>query len=107
MSEYLTRVKEIVMKVGTGKIKFKLYGVGSLKEKRRIVKAIVGRIKNAFNISIAETDHNDSLLWAEIGFSMTGNDSRKINSKLDKVLNMADEIGLAQIVDTEIEILHL
>lgn len=95
------------MVVGTGKIKFKLYGVGSLKEKRRIVKAIIGRIKNVFNISIAETDHNDSLLWAEIGFSMTGNDSRVINSKVDKVLNLADEIGLARIVDSEIEIFHM
>ena len=95
------------MVVGTGKIKFKLYGVGSLKEKRRIIKSIISRIRNRFNVSIAETDYNDSLLWAQIGFSMTGNDSRLINSKVDKVLNMADEIGLAQIVDTEIEILHI
>ncbi len=95
------------MVVGTGKIKFKLYGVGSLKEKRRIIKSIISRIRNRFNVSIAETDYNDSLLWAQIGFSMTGNDSRLVNSKVDKLLNMVDEIGLAQIVDTEIEILHI
>jgi uncharacterized protein YlxP (DUF503 family) len=95
------------MVVGTGKIKFKLYGVGSLKEKRRIIKSIISRIRNRFNVSIAETDYNDSLLWAQIGFSMTGNDSRLVNSKVDKLLNMGDEIGLAQIVDTEIEILHI
>lgn len=95
------------MVVGTGKIKFKLYGVSSLKEKRRIVKSIINRIKNNFNISIAETDYNDSHLWAQIGFSITGNDSRMVNSKLDKVLNLADHIGLAQITDTQIEIIHL
>ena len=95
------------MIVGTGKIKFKLYDFNSLKEKRKIVKSIINRIKNKFNISIAETDFNDNHSWAEIGFSMTGNNARFINSKLDKVLNMAEDIGLAQIVDTEIEIGHL
>jgi hypothetical protein len=95
------------MVVGTGKIKFKLYGVGSLKEKRSIVKAIIHRIKNKFNISIAETDYNDSHLWAQIGFSMVGNDARLVNSKLDKVFNFADDMGLAQIADTQMEILHL
>lgn len=95
------------MVVGTGKINFKLYGVSSLKEKRSIVKAIINRIKNQFNISIAETDFNDSHLWAQIGFSIVGNDSRVVNSKLDKVFNLAENMGLAQITDTQMEIIHV
>lgn len=95
------------MVVGTGKIKFKLYGINSLKEKRRIIKSIINRIKNKFNISIAETDFNDSHLWAQIGFSIVGNDAGLVNSKIDKVFNMADDIGLAQIADTQMEIIHL
>jgi len=95
------------MIVGTGKIKFRLYNINSLKEKRKIVKSIVHRIKNRFNISIAETDFNDSHDWAEIGFSIIGNDTRVVNSKLDKVINMADDLGLAMIADTQIEIIHL
>jgi uncharacterized protein YlxP (DUF503 family) len=95
------------MVVGTGKIKFKLYGVSSLKEKRSIVRAIINRIKKKFNVSIGEIDYNDSHVWAQIGFSIVGNDARVVNSKLDKVLNMADDLGLAQIADTQIEIIHL
>jgi len=95
------------MVVGTGKIKFRLFGVSSLKEKRRIVKSIVHRIRNKFNISIAETELNDAYDFAEIGFSIVGNNGRLVNSKLDKVINMADEIGLAMILDTHIEIIHL
>ena len=95
------------MVVGTGKIKFRLYGVSSLKEKRRIVKSIVNRIKDKFNVSVAETEYNDSHLWAQIGFSIVGNDSRVVNSKVDKVFNLADSLGLAQIEDIWMEIIHL
>jgi hypothetical protein len=95
------------MIVGTGKIKFRLYDVNSLKAKRKIVKSMVHRIQNKFNISIAETDFNDSHDWAEIGFSIIGNDARLVNSKLDKVINMADDLGLAMIADTQIEIIHV
>jgi len=95
------------MVVGTGKIYFRLYDVGSLKGKRSIVKSMIHRIRNKFNISIAEIDCNDSHSSAQIGFSITGNDSRVVNSKIDKVFNMADDMGLAQITDTQMEIIHL
>lgn len=95
------------MVVGTGKIKFRLFDTDSLKGKRKIVKSIIQRIRNNFNISVAETDFNDSHDWLEIGFSMTGNDSRVMNSKLDKIINFADELGLAVIVDSQIEIIHV
>ena len=48
------------MVIGIGRIKFKLYGVGSLKGKRSIVKSIIHRIQNRFNISIAEVGYNDT-----------------------------------------------
>ena len=95
------------MVLGTGKIKFRLFGVNSLKAKRKIVKSIVARIKNTFNISIAEIDLNDSHDWAVIGFAIVGNETGMVNSKIDKVFNMADELGLAMIADTHMEIIHL
>lgn len=95
------------MIVGVGKIKFRLFDVRSLKEKRKIVKSMIRRMGNAFNISIAEVDLNDSHDWAVIGFSIVGNDSRLVNSKLDKAVNMADDMGLAMIADSEIEVIHI
>jgi len=95
------------MVVGTGIIKFRLFGVRSLKSKRKIIKSIVLRIRNKFNISIAETGLNDSHDWALIGFAIVGNEAGLVNSKVDKVFNMADEMGLAMIADTQMEIIHL
>jgi len=95
------------MVVGVGTIKLKLFGVASLKGKRKIVKSMVARIANRFNASVAETDLNDNLEWGEIGFSVVGNDPRVINSKIDKIFNMADKMGVAYIADTAMEIIHL
>ncbi len=95
------------MVVGVGTIKLKLFGVASLKGKRKIVKSMVARIANRFNASVAETDLNDNLEWGKIGFSVVGNDPRVINSKIDKIFNMADKMGVAYIADTAMEIIHL
>jgi uncharacterized protein YlxP (DUF503 family) len=95
------------MVVGTGRIIFRLHECHSLKEKRRIVKSIIGRLRNAYNASIAEVAANDMFQRAEIGLAMVGNDSRVINSKIDQLIDMAEEMGLAEIIDTEFEIITL
>ena len=41
------------------------------------------------------------------GFSLVGNDRRDINSRIDKIFNFAEELGLAEIIDTEMEIINL
>lgn len=94
------------MVVGVGTMTFRLHGVYSLKEKRGIVKSMISRLRNSFNISIAEVGSNDNWEKAEIGFSMTGNDGRVINSKMDKVFNLAEEMGLAEMMDSEMEIIN-
>ena len=95
------------MIVGVGIITFRLHDCHSLKGKRKIVKSIISRLRNNFNASVAEVGSNDNHQRAEIGVSLVGNDPRLINSKLDKLFNLADELGLAEIIDTEMEIIHL
>lgn len=68
---------------------------------------MISRLQNRFNISVAETGLNESHDWSEIGFALVGNDARTINAKVDEVFNMADELGLAMITDTHMEIIHL
>ncbi|MEW6670403.1 MAG: DUF503 domain-containing protein [Thermodesulfobacteriota bacterium] len=95
------------MVVGFGIIRFRLHDCHSLKEKRRVIKAIVSRLRNAFNVSVAEVGSNDVHQSAEIGFALVGNDRMLINSKIDKLFNFVEELGLAEVVDTEMEIINL
>ena len=60
------------MVVGIGIITFRLHDCRSLKGKRKVVRAIISRIRNNFNASVAEVGSNDMYQRAEIGFTMTG-----------------------------------
>ena len=95
------------MVVGIGIIRLRLHECRSLKSKRKIVKSIVNQLRNKFNASVAEVGANDVHQRAEIGFSLVGNDKSLINSKLDKALNFVDMLGLAEIIDTEMELITL
>jgi uncharacterized protein YlxP (DUF503 family) len=95
------------MIIGTGTLTFRIHGCRSLKEKRSIVKAIVSRIQNNFNISIAEVGDNDMHQQAKIGFALVGNNQKVINSKIDKILNLADNINAAEFVDSQMEVIIL
>ncbi len=66
-----------------------LTGVNSLKEKRNILKSLIARLKNKFNISIAEIDDNDVLRKTTIGAAIVSNKSSFGNQVIAK---MIDEI---------------
>ena len=95
------------MVVGFGIITFRLHYCRSLKGKRKVVKSIVAQIGNHFNTSVAEVGSNDIYQKAEIGFAMVGTNRQVINSKIDKLFNMAEDLGLAELIDTEMEIFNI
>jgi uncharacterized protein YlxP (DUF503 family) len=92
------------MFVGVGIIDIFVAESRSLKEKRGVLKSIIKRTQNEFNISIAEVGHQDDWKRGEIGFSIVGNDRRLINSKLDKVLRFIDSLYLAEVLNCRVEI---
>lgn len=95
------------MVVGVGCMIFRLHECQSLKEKRKVVKAIVARIRNQFNASVAEVADNDIYQRIVIGVSLTGNDRKLINAKLDKLFNFAEDLGLAEMIDSQLEIISM
>ena len=95
------------MVVGLGHVTLRIEGCRSLKEKRRIVKSVVHRLRDKFNVSAAEVGANDIHQRAEIGVATVGNDRELINSKIDKLFNFVDDLGLAEIIDTQMEILNI
>ncbi len=95
------------MVIGTGIIILRIHDCRSLKDKRKVVKSIINRLRNSFNVSVAEVGANEIYQRAEIGFSLVGNDRQIINSKIDKIFNMVEKIGLAEVIDTDMEIINV
>jgi uncharacterized protein YlxP (DUF503 family) len=95
------------MVAGLGIITFRLHDCRSLKGKRKVVKSIIGQLRNHFNVSVAEVGSNDIHQRAVIGFAMVGNNRGVINSKIDKIFNLVDALNLAEVIDSEMEIINL
>jgi len=95
------------MVVGICRLDLLIIENNSLKGKRRILKRIIERIKNKFNVSIAEVGNHDLWQSSQIGFCMVGNDKRFINSALDKIIYFIEEINIAEITKSDIEIINL
>ncbi|MGP8154194.1 MAG: DUF503 domain-containing protein [Smithella sp.] len=93
------------MVIGYGIINLRISESGSLKEKRSVLKKILKRTQNAFNVSIAETGNLDNYKLAEIGFAVVGNDSRYINGKVDQLLMFIDNLHAAEVLNSKIEIM--
>ena len=95
------------MVVGTLRIEFRIQDNHSLKDKRKIVRSLVDRVKHKFNASVAEVGSNDNWQRIELGITTVGNDRRHIESSLGNILAFLDSLYLAEIVNTESEILNL
>ena len=81
------------MLIGVLEAHLHLSGVTSLKAKRSIIKSLMGRIRNRFNVSVSEVDHQDSKDVAVLGLAIVSNDSRFLDQQLDTILNFMHNDG--------------
>lgn len=94
------------MNVGVCKVRLRLPENLSLKGKRQVLKSITTRVRNKFNVSVAETDDHDLWQLATLGICCVSNNKRHANEVLSKVIDFI--VGgrfEVEVVDYEIEIL--
>jgi uncharacterized protein YlxP (DUF503 family) len=78
----------------------------SLKAKRRVLKSITAKVRNQFNVSIAEIDANDAWQGAVLGVACVSNDAPYAHGLLERVVQTISNSRFdADVVDYEIEIL--
>jgi uncharacterized protein len=77
----------------------------SLKTKRHSIRSLKDRIRNKFNVSVAEIDDNDLWQKASLAVAAVSNDKAHLNQTLDHVLNMVRGVPEIDLLDFHIEIL--
>lgn len=95
------------MTVGIVRVVFRLHGNQSLKEKRRVVKSIIDKSRHRFNVSVAEVGDQDVYQRTVIGVAVIGSDGRVLNSLLDRIVAFMESLGLADLVEHDMELIAL
>lgn len=93
------------MIIGTAKVYLYANWVHSLKEKRMIVKSIIGKVKHRFNVSIAEVENQDYHQSIVIGIACVTNSSRLANSIIQNVVEYIEGNTEALVEKVETEVL--
>ena len=94
------------MVVGVLRVDLILYSPGSLKEKRGIVRSILGRCRSRFPVSCAETGLQDLWQRSELGFAMVGQEEAAIHRVFDRVDEEIVRSGAAEIGERLVEFFH-
>jgi len=76
--------------------------VGSIKEKRRIVRSVKDKLQRRFHLSAAEIDLQDSLAFAQIGGALVSNSKVFGESVLHKAFAMIENEVPVRIQDISI-----
>lgn len=79
----------------------------SIKAKRRVVKSILDRVKQRFNVSIAEVDDHDDRHSICLGCVKVGIDPQHLRSQMDKVVRYVESLGLAEVVGDEVTVARM
>ncbi|MFC1941597.1 DUF503 domain-containing protein [Chloroflexota bacterium] len=96
------------MNVGVCKVSLRLPENISLKGKRQVLKPIISRVRNKFNVSVAEVGDNDAWQTSTVGICYISNDRRHTNQVLSNVVNFVINGRFdVEILDYEIEIISL
>jgi len=76
----------------------------SLKEKRMIVKSIISKLQNKFNISVCEIENQDIHNLITIGIAGIALNSKVCDSTIDNIINYIEDITDAEIINIEQEV---
>jgi uncharacterized protein YlxP (DUF503 family) len=77
----------------------------SLKDKRQVLLSLKDRLREQFNLSVAEVDGQDLWQKAVLGLACVANEGRYVNHVCDRALNLIRNVPAVEIVRSRVELL--
>lgn len=93
------------MRVGAALIEIHVHGSRSLKQKRGVVRSIVQRLRNRHNVSVSEVGGQGTWQRAVIAIACVGMDASGVRKRLEAALEFVEELRLAEVMASDIEML--
>jgi uncharacterized protein YlxP (DUF503 family) len=98
----------LIVHVGVARLQLHLAEHGSLKDKRMVVKSVAQRVRNRFNVAVAEVDTQDAREVITLGIVCVSEDKRHANEMLNKVIRFVESERLdAEVGAVDLELIAI
>lgn len=94
-----------VARVALGLVEIHLPDVDSLKGKRHVLKGLKERVRQRFEVAVAEVDHHDVWQRATLAVASVSHDGRHANSVVAKALDYIEAHVEGRVLDSSVEML--
>lgn len=91
------------MLIGSLRVRLVIREARTLKDKRQVVSSIKDKLRNHFNLSVAEVEEQDHRQIAVLGMAMVSNETQHLRKALSQVVEALRSHPVAELVDYEIE----
>jgi uncharacterized protein YlxP (DUF503 family) len=92
------------MIVGWLRVRLLLRQSRTLKDKRQVVRSIKDRLRNGFNVSVAEVEAQDNRQLAVLGVAMVANEAHPVKVALGQIVEALRAHPVAELLDLEMEV---
>ena len=92
-------------RVALGLVELHLPDVGSLKDKRHVLKGLKEKVRARFEVSVAEVDHQDVWQRATLAVAYVSADARHANTVISRAMDFIEDNVAGRVLDTSVEIL--
>jgi len=92
------------MHVGVLTVNLEVTDALTLKDKRQVVRSLLARIKNHFNVSAAEVGQLNSHTLATFGIAAVANEKPYVHGMLEKVVDLIEHEPRVQVIDYATEL---
>ena len=92
------------MHIGVLHLEFTLHGSASLKDKRNVARSLKQKLRNKFNVAVAEVGNLDNALKLTLTVATVGGEYKHVEGRLTKALNMVEAAATEELTDSWMEL---
>jgi len=93
------------VEIGLLTLQVHLHAAESLKDKRRVIRSLTGRVRSRHNVAVAEVDHQDLLQLSEIAFLGVASRREPLERMFDQILEEAERSVPGDVIESGREFL--
>jgi len=92
------------MTVGSMRVRLLVRESQSLKDKRQVVRSILDRLRNSFNVSVAEVDALDHRQLVVLGVAMVGTEHGHVRQAFEQIVQALRVHPVAELLGHELDV---